>query len=277
MPRFFPYDASWDTLNKPCKPPFFNGWRPTTEASLCCELSRLAYCQGQTVVDALAPVGLQVVREFSEAGNFGTYGVLVRNDTSAYLVFRGTQPNDPSDIFHDALIAPVSWQAGGNVHFGFKDALFRVWSQIEPLLGQIDVPLTITGHSLGAALATLAASLVHPKQLVTFGSPRVGDAEFVSTLTGAVSTALYVDCCDIVTQLPQGLYVPAGELHYIHRHGDIHVNATDDFVKEDRDAGELDHLIHFAWRKGMTPTRHLSDHSPFNYVSALVGAQGQTP
>ena len=42
--------------------------------------------------------------------------------------------------------------------------------------------LILAGHSLGAALATLAATVFPPALLVTLGSPRVGDAEFVAAL-----------------------------------------------------------------------------------------------
>jgi hypothetical protein len=62
--------------------------------------------------------------------------------------------------------------------------------------------LYITGHSLGAAMATVAASRVQSKvtALVTFGSPRVGDAEFVKSLT--VTHYRVQNNCDDVTKVP---------------------------------------------------------------------------
>ena len=61
-----------------------------------------------------------------------------------------------------------------------------------------------------------------PSRLITYGSPRVGDSEFVSTL-GGVEISTYVDCCDIVTQLPPQIagFSHCGQLRYIDRMGNI--------------------------------------------------------
>lgn len=67
-------------------------------------------------------------------------------------------------------------------------------------------PLFITGHSLGGALATVAArDLVHKGGIAacyTFGSPRVGNDEW----TGDIKTPIYrlVNAADCVTMLPPG-------------------------------------------------------------------------
>ncbi len=118
-------------------------------------------------------------------------------DTSAYLAakdnhlvlsFRGTSswPN----FFTDVKIkkARARRWAKGDIHSGFKSALDAVWPQIETNLempGQQQKKLWVTGHSLGAALAQLAALRLeengHRVQAVyTFGTPLVGDANFVA-------------------------------------------------------------------------------------------------
>ena len=66
------------------------------------------------------------------------------------------------------------------------EALEEVWSDLLPYITQLDrsgCKLWITGHSLGAALATLCASRYGNVQGVyTFGSPRVGNNGFKEKL-----------------------------------------------------------------------------------------------
>jgi hypothetical protein len=59
----------------------------------------------------------------------------------------------------------------------------------------------ITGHSLGAALATLAAVVVRPAKLITFGSPQVGN-EQLGTLLARVEVRRFVHCCDLIARVP---------------------------------------------------------------------------
>lgn len=88
------------------------------------------------------------------------------------MAFRGTQIiKDDTSIFHqvlkdvctDAKLRLVDSKQGGNVHEGFKDALNEVWDdKLSAYLQKLhsEKPartLWFTGHSLGAALATLAA------------------------------------------------------------------------------------------------------------------------
>ncbi len=76
--------------------------------------------------------------------------------------------------------------------------------------GDAEPRLTITGHSLGAAVLTLfvvhnssAANTVHPLRVYTFASPMVGDADFVSRYeeSGVDTWRIVVDR-DTVPKLP---------------------------------------------------------------------------
>ena len=100
----------------------------------------------------------------------------------AVLAFRGTQQIKDWMTNLDAATMPVSSSGGetiGNVHRGFNEAFLSVRDQIGPLLkGDEELPLFITGHSLGGALATLATWYLKGDSLAacyTFGAPRVGD------------------------------------------------------------------------------------------------------
>jgi len=76
------------------------------------------------------------------------------------------------------------------VHKGFERALNSVWERIYARLGGSQVfnvqnckPIFVTGHSLGGALAILAALTLHRNgfqvaQVYTFGQPRVGNGDF---------------------------------------------------------------------------------------------------
>jgi hypothetical protein len=76
-----------------------------------------------------------------------------------------------------------------------------------------------TGHSLGGALATLAAGRYErAPEVYTFGAPRVGDGEYVESL----DTPVYriVNGRDVVPKLPvRGPYRHAGAEKYIDGEG----------------------------------------------------------
>jgi hypothetical protein len=74
--------------------------------------------------------------------------------------------------------------------------------------------VSFTGHSLGAALATLAADRSKFESCVcTLGSPRVGDEAFVKGFNSRFGdrSRRYVNDVDIVTHVP-----PPGPLPYFH-------------------------------------------------------------
>jgi triacylglycerol lipase len=117
------------------------------------------------------------------------------------LSFRGTEVSQKSDVLADLKAGKNIEACGGKVHVGFKGEINKVWPAIEKAVAGVDT-LYITGHSLGAAMATIAASRVQSKvtALVTFGSPRVGNAEFVDSLT--VTHYRVQNNCDDVTKVP---------------------------------------------------------------------------
>ncbi len=139
------------------------------------------------------------LRQALAAGGFALKGVLfdAGTDTQGYvavrrpadgpgmavLAFRGTQQVKDWMTNLDAVTTPVSSSGGeqlGKVHKGFNEAFLSVSDRIDELLkGDEDLPLFITGHSLGGALATLATWYRSGESLAacyTFGAPRVGDA-----------------------------------------------------------------------------------------------------
>ena len=102
------------------------------------------------------------------------------------LAFRGTELI-LGDWITILRARQVAWAEGGRVHGGFADGLAAVWSDLAPRLAAAPGRRLYTGHSLGAALATLAATRERPHALYTYGSPRVGDDAFLRTLGAGVA------------------------------------------------------------------------------------------
>ena len=239
--------------------------------ALCAELSRLTYCEDRRKLEReLARAGFAVIESFD---NRGTQAVLVADDDRAVLAFRGTESDDPTDIISDALFLPEDWGPGGKVHKGFARALEFVWPAIALRLKTVESELLLTGHSLGAALATLAASRCPNASLYTFGSPRVGDREFCETLA-QVDAHRFVHCCDLVCRVPPRPYRHLGALHYIDREGAISLEPQESAMAEDRSQAREDYLVRYAWRNRNILVRDLADHAPVNYVYALLGEEG---
>lgn len=140
----------------------------------------------------------------------GTQAILVSNDKFFVLVFRGTEATSVKDIKADARAKKTPCETRGGIHVGFKEAFEKVEKDLQRKINE-DLfngkPLFITGHSLGGALATIAAKkLSHENGGIaacyTFGAPRVGDEDWIADL----KTPIYrlVNAADCVTMLPPG-------------------------------------------------------------------------
>lgn len=163
---------------------------------------------------------------FNEAGLDATF--LASRDTECYVVsqrdwlavaFRGTESDEWPDILTDARFAQVPWR-NGQVHAGFAAAISDIWPALSDTLKTAAVGRTVwfCGHSLGAALATLAADrFPDARGVCTFGSPRVGDPDFTTAFTNRFTgrSLRYVNDHDIVTHVPPPVLLP-----WIYRHVD---------------------------------------------------------
>jgi hypothetical protein len=276
------YDPSLRSLMFPeTTPPLFKSSRVYNRDMVAVEAARLAYFKfekdqqsRQIIESALAIVGFDHVEYFSGRVHGGqAIAALQTSGTDALIAFRGTQPNDITDIATDLDIARSPWPEGGTVHTGFGVSFEELWNDVgEWHRRTAERPKLIAGHSLGAGLATLGATRMKPGTLVTIGSSRVGDAAFAS-LFGDVEIHRFVGCCDVVTSLPpeQVGFVHVGERRYIDRHGADLGNASREIIADDRQHARVDYLIKYAWRIGNAALRDLADHAPVNYVSAVLG------
>lgn len=168
-----------------------------------------------------AELGYRVVRFFD---NHGAQAYLIENRECRILTFRGTEVSQPSDVIADLKASKNRSESRGCVHRGFKGELDKIWPEIQQELGKDSLPLYITGHSLGAAMATLAAARLgygKVKALVTFGSPRVGNGSFVRNMF--VEHYRVINNNDAVTKVPLWLmgYRHHGIPVYLNYYGDI--------------------------------------------------------
>lgn len=158
---------------------------------------------------------LQLLRlELLETYDYkGSQAILLCHESYLILAFRGTEPTSIRDIRADTDATTTPCPSGGKVHQGFKKAYEQISLDIQVRLQQEDCchkPLFITGHSLGGALATIAAKRLNHESGIaacyTFGCPRVGDEEWVSGLKTPVYRV--VNAADAVTMLPpKGTFV----------------------------------------------------------------------
>jgi pimeloyl-ACP methyl ester carboxylesterase len=274
----YEYDASRAALFSPARNAgFFRRGRPHSEPALCAELSRLAYAPyeesqaaKQKVEGILRQVGFSPTYCFDARGTQGFLTSDLERGLTV-LAFRGTQVN-PRDWFTDLQAWPKTWPEGGEVHIGFAAALEAVWGDLAPRLAAPG-RLIYTGHSLGAALATLAASRRRPHVLYTYGSPRVGNRVFLDTLSGLESRR-FTNCCDMVCRIPFELfgYRHLGPALYLNRDGIVSVGPSIPEMSSDHLRARIAYWS--RWRRGDLWTRDLADHSPVNYFSALEAGGG---
>jgi len=294
------FDNSWEALLKPGEATvYFDGLNDKhfqvnatayskINAWWLAELCRLIYRQeademgqaftGPTRQQILNQVGLEEMPLFNKQDTQCAIVKTLAGDPAPYavLVFRGT--TDLKDWLTDLTAIPVEWPRGGLVHEGFKDALDLVWADVNAALEQIECPVFYTGHSLGAALATLAASLKPPQALYTFGLPLTGNSDFAESLS---QVAIYrvVNNRDVVTTLPPALvFHHFGNLHYITHNGEMVADPTRLSVALDRLKGFPLPIFSRGWHQQFEdPPEYLADHTPVNYVAHLEQFFRQAP
>ncbi len=149
----------------------------------------------------LAIAGFELAASFN---NRGTQAFLAKreSDRMAVLSFRGTEKNF-QDIKTD-LNARFYNRDGIKVHDGFQEAFSTVEPDIMREVSALsDYKLYVTGHSLGGALAVIAARALTGDNVAacyTFGSPRVGNSEFGDAIKAPIYRV--VNAADAVPRVP---------------------------------------------------------------------------
>lgn len=196
--------------------------------------SKLAYEPENQIHNNLTEYGFNT--EFINEPSTDTQLFIAHNDSAVIIAFRGTK--EFKDWLTDAGIG-FRHTVHGRVHKGFDRALDSVWSHITGTLVRIQQnaqSLWITGHSLGGALAALAAArfcldidqeIYKPiNGLYTFRQPRIGDRAFVKALDNEILPRYFrfVNDNDIVPRVPDRLhqYQEGGSICFFDAEGMLH-------------------------------------------------------
>jgi hypothetical protein len=209
-------------------------------ATFLCEASALAYlgeAEGRRAFKEM--LGLDA-RLFSVGNTQAWLGV---NPDHVIIAFRGTEAPTSLDGLKDILLTDAmnllvvpegrlghdlaAAGVGARFHKGFVDAIADIWpplaAAVEAEVKSCDRPIWITGHSLGGALALLAAWLLKRKfiaveEVCTFGAPMIGNRSACEAFNRELSGKIhrYVNGRDPVPKLP-GLSLVANEFTHVDR------------------------------------------------------------
>jgi triacylglycerol lipase len=203
--------------------------------------AKLAYSSRPEIESTAREWGFDKVRHFETTFRppfplTDTQAFTMAGKSMIVTAFRGTQPAQLRDWLSDVNTPPWPGPAGnGLVHFGFGQAIEAVYPEVRDAIVDLrDNKQTVwfTGHSLGAALATLAALRLYfePPEILadglyTFGGPRVCDRSLAHAHDRAFQarTHRFVNNNDIVPQLPpEPLYTHVEIPHYFDANGKLH-------------------------------------------------------
>ena len=226
--------------------------------------------------------------------------VVVAGGRKATIVaFAGTDPLKVEDWITDFTPA----LSASNLHGGFENAVNTVWPAISSAIANRpadEQALFFTGHSLGSALAMIAAARAERElqqgdatAVYSFGGPRVGGAAFFEEYTPKLGACTFrlVHGGDVVATVP-----PTGDFRHVGRciqcpsDGRFDGPQTEtsaaeqnepDFIESTLQDGLADFramtALRFLRRIGPRPLDRLAallprmvrDHVPSNYFRAL--------
>lgn|GEM_PF-7115408 len=192
------------------------------DAVRCGAWSKLAYSDGPF------PLGWKLVNMLPSAD---VQCLVIPSPVCTVFAFRGT--DDISKWIMDAKVAFFNTGRNGEkCHLGFHEAVAAIAPVLDPIAAQSTLPIIVTGHSAGAAMARqyvrrLALGGVMAAHSITFGEPRsfnrVG-AKIYDAL--GIPTWRVIDEDDIVCRIPWrfGLYRHTGNSAFFDFWGNVAIN-----------------------------------------------------
>ncbi|TDV35921.1 lipase family protein [Actinophytocola oryzae] len=200
----------------------------------------LAYKDPRTIESTAREWGFEEVRHHHTTFTppfalTDTQAYTMASPTMIVTAFRGTEPVQTRDWLSDTTTPPWPGPSGvGLMHYGFAEALVAVFPEVRAAITELrdqDQTIWFTGHSLGGALAMLAAARLHFEEpsltangVYTYGQPRTCDRVLADAYDKALGgrTFRVVNNNDIVAQVPpEPVFHHVREIRYIDSSGKV--------------------------------------------------------
>jgi len=278
-------------------------------ADILADISSWAYSDCEVLLDELhhrgivGPVGA-TCKQVSVSNHpmlVVATAFFIRAGNVGVIAFRGTEPANAINFLTDANCKMVDFLAMGRVHGGFVRNVRAVWSELaESVEEAIDDPaedkrlkaLYITGHSLGGAMAIVAAALIFGRPvyvkwrplvrgIYTYGQPMVGDNEFAKTCARFDKMVFrHVYGKDLVTRLPSIVLGDFEHFGYEFHGGEDGWTPRSKISQQVVSVALSLPLGLAAWVFDQIPVLHrvrlpysVGDHSPISYLQAFREAR----
>jgi hypothetical protein len=200
----------------------FNGFAPTDRFSI--DNARALMWMSQLAYEAYPGGNQDIIREVGSRWQFvsvtpfardhvglnatyDTCGVIGVRQDAVIIAFAGTDPGEWKTVITDVTLRP-----GTDTHAGFQAAADAVQEQVRTAIGLTNggaKPLFFTGHSLGGAVAALAAMFAvsqqaNPAAVYVYGMPRAGKDQFRQQYNSSLGDRTYrlVHGIDLVARVP---------------------------------------------------------------------------
>ena len=226
------------------------------------------------------------------------------NDSVIVLAFRGSESPNSIDGFKDWLLTNaknflvlpegkigtdfVAAGVGARFHRGFMESLEEIWEPlfktVDAVVAKKDRPLFVTGHSLGGALALLAAwrlqrQMIPIHNVYTFGAPMVGNDVAAKAFEKEFPNRIfrYVDSGDLVPTLPTVSMFSNEYWHCLTEvvvGGTVHASDTLKALASGSPSASMSQAVmDGVWTKA---TSGIQKHLMGNYITQISGLNGKS-
>ena len=235
---------------------------PKEQTHLFVELSILAYCDQNFITPFAKQMGFDLVQEVNPPNQVA---YVFSNETDLVISFRGTYNVQNLIVDADCMLVQDDILPG-KVHKGFLQYYNGLCGGIDQIIDENqDKNIWVTGHSLGAALAAIAAvrSARRTKGKIAgvfnYGQPRIGNKNYIS----AINTPWFrwVNHFDIVPR------VPLLSMGYRHAGKEFYIDSDGNIMKP----GIFNAMEYIMDRTiGTLGLYGIEDHIIFNYRDAII-------